>query len=124
MKLKKVLSATFAALVLSSSLCFASVSTRTINETTMKTKCTDRARCSIYVKNGSSYTEYYSNRSAKEAALEIAQAVGSSAVEAYSSNPVLYRYLKDFGEIRDMASMRIPGIDVYHFTFRPSQQIN
>ncbi len=62
------------------------------------------------MKNGSSYTEYYSNRSAKEAALEIAQAVGSSTVEAYSSNPVLYWYLKDFGEIRDMASMRIPGI--------------
>lgn len=41
MKLRKILSATFAAMLLTSSICLASVSTETVSESTMKTKCTD-----------------------------------------------------------------------------------
>ena len=82
MKLKKVLSVTFAMLVLSSSLCFASVERYSISETVMKTKCTDQARSSVYVKNGSSYTEYWCTRSGPSAAHEIAEEL-SDGVEVF-----------------------------------------
>lgn len=117
MKLRKILSATFAAILLTSSICLASVSTETVSESTMKTKCTDQARCSIYVKNGSSYTEYRSSLSGKAAAQEIAGALGSDSVEAYTSNKILFNCLKDIGDVSNLGSMRIPGIDVYHFIF-------
>ena len=117
MKLKKVLSVAFAMLLLSSSLCFASVERYSISESVMKTKCTDQARSSVYVKNGSSYTEYRSSLSGKAAAQEIADTLGSDSVEAYTSNKILFNYLKDIGNVSDLGSMRIPGIDVYHFIF-------
>ena len=113
MKLRKILSATFAAMLLTSSICLASVSTETVSESTMKTKCTDQARCSIYVKNGRSYTSL----SGKAAAREIAGALGSGSIEAYTSNKILFNYLKDIGDVSDLGSMCIPGIDVYHFIF-------
>ena len=116
MKLKKVLSVAFAMLVLSSSLCFASVSQQSISESTMKTKCTDQARASVYVKNGSSYTEYWCTRSGPPAAHEIAAEL-SNGVEVYTPNKVIYSTWKSMGAVRDLGSMRVPGVDVYHFIF-------
>ena len=122
MKLKKVLSATFAALVLSSSLCFASVSQQSISESTMKTKCTDQARASVYVKNGSSYTEYWCDRWGKPAAQEIAAQLSNGA-EVYTPNKVIYNALKEMGAVNALGSMRVPGVEVYHFIFRKPDPI-
>ena len=116
MKLKKILSATFAMLLLSSSLCFASVERYSISETVMKTKCTDQARSSVYVKNGSSYTEYWCTRSGKAGAEEIAAAL-RDGMEVYTPNRVIYSTWKSMGLVRDLGSMRVPGVDVYHFIF-------
>ena len=116
MKLKKVLSVAFAMLLLSSSLCFASVERYSISETVMKTKCTDRARSSVYVKDGSSYTEYWCTRSGSAAADEIAAQLSSGA-EVYTPNKVIYNSWKARGAVRDLGTMRVPGVDVYHFIF-------
>lgn len=116
MKLRKILSATFATLVLSSSLCFASVSTQSISESTMKTKCTDQARSSVYVKNGSSYTEYLCDRWGKPAAEEIAGKLRDGA-EVYTPNKVIYNTMKEMGVVEDLGMMHVPGVDVYHFRF-------
>lgn len=125
MKLKKILSATFAAMLLSSSLCFADVSTTSITETVMKTRCTDVARTSIYVKDGSGFTEYYSNRSGKVAVQEIAEALSGMEVEVYTPNRMLFNGLKQYGDVSEMKKMRIPGIDVYHFMYCPwTQRVN
>mgnify|MGYP001694068130 CR=1 FL=1 len=62
----------------------------TVSESTLKTKCTDQARCSIHVKNGSSYTEYHSSLSGKAAAQEIVGALGTGSVEAYTSGKILF----------------------------------
>ncbi|MEX5286317.1 hypothetical protein QCO44_11925 [Selenomonas sputigena] len=124
MKLKKILSATFAMLLLSSSLCFASVERYSISESTMKTKCTDQARSSVYVKNGSSYTEYWCTRSGKAGAEEIAAAL-RDGMEVYTPNRVIYSTWKSMGLVRDLGSMRVPGVDVYHFIFQaPAPVIN
>ena len=116
MKLKKVLSVAFAMLLLSSSLCFASVERYSISESVMKTKCTDQARSSVYVKNGSSYTEYWCTRSGPPAAHEIAAEL-NNGVEVYTPNKVIYSTWKSMGAVRDLGSMRVPGVDVYHFIF-------
>ena len=116
MKLKKALSVTLAMLALSSSLCFASVGRNSISETVMKTKCTDRARSSVYVKDGSSYIEYWCTRSGSAAADEIAAQLSSGA-EVYTPNKVIYNAWKSRGAVRDLGSMRVPGVDVYHFIF-------
>ena len=116
MKLKKVLSVTLAMLALSSSLCFASVERNAISETVMKTKCTDQARSSVYVKNGSSYTEYWCTRSGSPAADEIAAEL-SSGVEVYTPNKVIYNTWRSKGLVSDLGTMRVSGVDVYHFIF-------
>ena len=118
MKMKKILAAVFATMMLTSGIAAAAISTYSVNESTMKTKSTTRSRTCIFVKNGSSYTEYYSSLSGKDAAREIAEAVGTGTVEAYTPNDGLLRYLKELGDVNMLESMRIPGADIYHFTFR------
>ena len=93
-----------------------SVERYSISESVMKTKCTDQARSSVYVKNGSSYTEYWCTRSGPPAAHEIAAEL-SNGVEVYTPNKVIYSTWKSMGAVRDLGSMRVPGVDVYHFIF-------
>ena len=115
MKLKKVLSAAFATLLLSSSLCFASVSVQTVR--TDHSGLSNRTMNAIYVpKSSSEYTQYYSNASGTEAAAkELAAYIGNRG-GLYTPNTVLLEKLKTFKTITMNGSSTVHGNTLYGFS--------
>lgn len=113
MKLKRVLSAAFAVMLLSSSLCFAEVKVQQVGPDFAG--FSNPTMNAIYVPSGSGYTQYYSTASGTaDAASEIAAKVGS-ATNARTPNRGLFEKLKDMGRASSTGTATFHGNPIYIF---------